>query len=57
MNVEDPIAVLCELAEQATRRLGADFEVRVDGDYRKFPPVLKITVKEYEEEAEEGGMS
>jgi len=51
--VVDPIAVLSELAEEAMRRLGADFRVRVDGDYRKFPLVLRITVEEYDEEVKE----
>jgi hypothetical protein len=50
MNVEDPIAVLCEIAEQAMRRLGADFKVTVEGNYKEFPLRLAITVEEYEEE-------
>jgi len=55
MTVEDPIAVLCEVAKEAMRRLGADFEVTVKGDYRKFPLVLTVTVEEYGEETGEGG--
>lgn len=47
----DPIAVLCELAEQAMRRLGTRFQVTVKGDYRDFPITLTVTVDEYKEEA------
>ena len=50
MTVEDPITVLCELAEEAMKQLGADFKVIIRGDYRKFPLVLAVTVEEYEEE-------
>ena len=48
--MEDPIAILCKLAEEAMRRLGADFKVTVKGDYQKFPLRLEITVEEYGEE-------
>ena len=48
----DPVAVLCKLAEQAMRRLRADFKVRVDVDDRKFPLVLTITVDEDEKKWE-----
>jgi len=46
MTVEDPIAVLSELAEEVMRRLGADFEVTVKVDYKEFTLVLTITVEE-----------
>jgi len=52
-SVVDPIAVLSSLAEEAMRRLGADFKVTVKGDYKEFPLVLRITVEEYGEESQE----
>jgi len=54
MTVQDPIAVLSELAQEAMRRLGDHFQVTVKGDYREFPLVLTITVEEYEGDAHAG---
>jgi len=48
----DPVAVLCELAEQDIRRLGTRFQVAVQGDCRDFAIPLTIPVDEYEEERE-----
>jgi len=55
MSMEDPIAVLSELAKEAMRRLGADFKVTVKVDYNRFPLHLEITVEECE--AEEDALS
>jgi len=47
--MEDPIKVLCQVAEEVMRRLGDSFKVTVKGDYHRFPLVLTITVDECEE--------
>jgi len=52
-NVVNPVAILSEIAEEAMKRLGADFKVTVKDNYRKFPLRLEITVEEYKEEAKE----
>lgn len=43
----DPVSVLCELSEEAMRRLGDRFHVTVKGDYQRSPLTLTITVDQY----------